>query len=98
MALKILNGNEGFGFIVLVLGLIGMAVLYSMYPNLSKETLVSGGYPTSQLCTMPLTTPSPEFSGPADATLNSPRVAYHLLGDYMPQAEERLANFTSECA
>jgi len=58
------------------------------------------GYPTKQLCTAPLTTVLPELSGPADATLESPRVPYHLLGDYLEPATEegRLANFTSECA
>ena len=56
------------------------------------------GYPTTQLCQMPLTTPEPREYGPADATITSPRVPYHLLGDYMKPAEERIANLTSECA
>lgn len=56
------------------------------------------GYPTKQLCKMPLTTPEPMEYGPADATITTPRVPYHLLGDYMKPAEERIANLTSECA
>ena len=72
--------------------------LYRLFNNREYFT----GYPTSQLCKMPMTTPLPELSGPADATLDSPRDPYHLLGDYMkpalPVAEERLANLTSECA
>jgi len=58
-------------------------------------------YPTNQLCKMPLTTILPQVSGPADATLDSPRNAYGLLNDYMKPATDgsgRLANFTSECA
>ena len=98
MALKSVEGNSFFGIIILIIGLAAMASLYSMYPKLSRESFVSGGYPTSQLCKMPLTTSSPQMSGPADATIDSPRTPYHLLGDYMPAAEERLANLTSECA
>jgi hypothetical protein len=98
MALKSVEGNSFFGVIVLVLALITMVTLHSMYPSVKKESFVSGGYPTSQLCKMPLTTPSPQSSGPADATIDSPRTPYHLLGDYMPPAKERLANLTSECA
>ena len=81
-----------------------MVFVYTIYPlymsqhdafsNFVKNT----GYPTQQLCKMPLTSPLPEVSGPAEATLNSPRVPYHLLGDYLEPAEERLANLKSECA
>ena len=56
------------------------------------------GYPTKQLCQMPLTTADPREYGPADATLNKPKVPYHLLGDYIKPAQERIANLTSECA
>jgi len=98
MALKSVQGNVWFGLIVLVVGLLAMSTIYSMYPNLKKESFISGGYPTSQLCKMPLTTSSPQSIGPADAALNSPRDPYHLLGDYMPKADERIANLTSECA
>jgi hypothetical protein len=56
------------------------------------------GYPTSQLCTMPLTTPQPKEYGPADSTIKSPKEPYHLLGDYIKPAQERIANLTSECA
>ena len=58
------------------------------------------GYPTKQLCTAPLTTPMsvPVLSGPGDATLDSPRDPYHLLGDQLKPGPERLANFTSAAA
>ena len=56
------------------------------------------GYPTTQLCDMPLTTTNPREYGPADATLNKPKIPYHLLGDYIKPAQERIANLTSECA
>jgi hypothetical protein len=79
-----------------------MVIIYTKYP-LSKRDAFSNfikntGYPTQQLCKMPLTSPLPQVSGPADATLNSPRVPYHLLGDYLEPAEGRLANLKSECA
>lgn len=64
------------------------------FQNLTKDL----GYPSKQLCTMPLTSPLPELSGPANATLSDPRDPYHLLGDYMPPGEERIANLKSECA
>jgi hypothetical protein len=92
-----------------------MILLFSfalMFPSLvggGLDSAYSGegfvytpGYPTEQLCKVPLTTPSPREPGPADATLSSPRVPYHLLGDYMKPAledgDERIANLTSECA
>ena len=78
-----------------------------MFPSLVGGNMAEGfvykpGYPAEQLCKVPLTTPSPREPGPADATLSSPRVPYHLLGDYMEPAladgDERIANLTSECA
>ena len=87
-----------------------MILLFSfalMFPSLVGGNMSEGfvyvpGYPTQQLCKVPLTTPSPREPGPADATLSSPRVPYHLLGDYMKPAladgDERIANLTSECA
>lgn len=59
------------------------------------------GYPTKQLCKMPLTTHLPELSGPADTTLNSPRDPYNLLSDFLEPASlggSLTANLTSECA
>ena len=79
-----------------------MAFVYAKYPALTRESfddfIENKGYPTSQLCSMPLTSPLPQLSGPADTTLDEARVPYHLLGDYLPAAEERLANLKSECA
>lgn len=86
-----------------------MILLFSvaiMFPSLvgggSEGFVYTPGYPAEQLCKVPLTTPSPREPGPADATLSSPRVPYHLLGDYMEPAladgDERIANLTSECA
>ena len=69
--------------------------------NLRREGFIEyPGYPTTQLCKMPLTTPDPKEYGPADASITSLRTPYHLLGDYMDPAssEPRLANLTSECA
>ena len=85
-------------FIVLLLTVF-LIVLYYFYrvQGFTNHTIHSG-YPTKQLCTVPLTTLSPELSGPADATLSNPREPYHLLGDYLPPAQERLANLTSESA
>ena len=85
-----------------IIGMLVMAFVYSKYPNLTRECFndftENKGYPTQQLCSMPLTTPIPQLSGPADSTLNEARVPYHLLGDYLEPAEERLANLKSECA
>jgi len=78
-----------------------------MFPSLVGGGMAEGfvytpGYPTEQLCKVPLTTLLPREPGPADATLSSPREPYHLLGDYMepalPDGDERIANLTSECA
>jgi hypothetical protein len=85
-----------------IIGILVMAFVYAKYPALTRESfsdfIEQSGYPTSQLCSMPLTSPLPQLSGPADTTLNEARVPYHLLGDYLPAAEERLANLKSECA
>ena len=79
-----------------------MAAVYGAIPHLTKESFRNmadkSGYPANQLCSMPLTSPLPQLSGPADATLDNSRKPYHLLGDYLPAAEERLANLKSECA
>ena len=79
-----------------------MAAVYAVNPSLTKESfqdfIEHNGYPTSQLCSMPLTSPLPQLSGPADATLDEARMPYHLLGDYLEPAEGRLANLKSECA
>jgi hypothetical protein len=85
---------------IFIIGILVMAFVYSKYPFLSREMFqdLHSGYPTQQLCTMPLTTPLPQLSGPADSTLNEVREPYHLLGDYLEPAEERLANLKSECA
>lgn len=73
--------------------------LGDMVLNAQKDEGFSDvGYPTSQLCTMPLTTPQPKEYGPADSTIKSPKEPYHLLGDYIKPAQERIANLTSECA
>jgi hypothetical protein len=79
-----------------------MAAVYAVNPVLTKESFAdfieNKGYPTSQLCSMPLTSPLPQLSGPADTTLDEAREPYHLLGDYLERAEGRLANLKSECA
>jgi len=79
-----------------------LAFVIFVIPMLTKEAFRNmeehNGYPTKQLCSMPLTSPIPELSGPADATLDEARKPYHLLGDYLEPAGERLANLKSECA
>ena len=80
----------GYNFIYVLI--IGLIIYY-----FRKESF-SDFYPTSQLCDVPLTTPTYHLSGPADATLQDPRTPYHLLGDYLEPAQERLANLKSECA
>jgi hypothetical protein len=84
----------------LIIGLLVMVYIYSVNPLITRESFFNfrPGYPVKQLRTMPLTSPLPELSGPADATLDSPRTPYNLLGDYMAPGEGRLANFKSECA
>jgi len=85
-----------------IIGILVMAFVYSKYPSLSRDSFrdftENKGYPTQQLCSMPLTTPLPQLSGPADSTLDEARVPYNLLGDYLEPAEGRLANLKSECA
>ena len=91
---------------VLIVGVLAVLLIIYIVYLVHKATVIDSfndytyksGYPTKQLCQMPLTSPLPELSGPADATLSSPRDPYHLLGDYMPPGEERLANLKSECA
>jgi hypothetical protein len=82
--------------------ILAMVLVYAVYPEFTHDSFLDfiehTGYPTKQLCKMPLTSTLPELSGPADATLNMPRTPYHLLGDYMAPAEGRLANLKSECA
>ena len=84
---------------IFIIGLLVMALVYSNYPVLTRESfhdvVEKKGYPVN--CKMPLTV-LPQLSGPADSTLSETRVPYHLLGDYLPPAEERLANLKSECA
>jgi len=96
----------------LVIGIILVCSFYMIYPDNYKNLanfFMAGqkgegfsnsdvGYPTTQLCDMPLTTTNPREYGPADATLSKPKVPYHLLGDYIKPAKERIANLTSECA
>jgi len=83
-----------------VLLILLVIVFYSLYAVYRVDGFTNMYYPTQQLCKAPLTTAYPQASGPADATLDSPRNPYHLLGDYLKPAtqEGRLANFTSECA
>ena len=98
------------GTVEILLLLLCFIVILYFYMNSKSESYAdfikySGvtaniGYPTKQLCKMPLTSPLPELSGPADATLNSPRDPYNLL-DYLEPATlggSRTANLTSECA
>lgn len=79
-----------------------MISVFAGYPSVSRESftdfITNSGYPTDQLCSMPLTSNLPQLSGPADSTLNESKEPYHLLGDYLEPAEERLANLKSECA
>jgi hypothetical protein len=88
-------------FVVLVsIVLIFQSAVVIRYDD-PEGFVYKAGYPANQLCKMPLTTILPQVSGPADATLDSPRVAYGLLNDYMEPATDgsgRLANLTSECA
>jgi hypothetical protein len=90
-----------------IVAVLAMVIVYAIYPPITydsfinfiqKDFIQNYGYPTKQLCKMPLTTPLPQLSGPAEATLEVPRTPYHLLGDYLEPAEERLANLKSECA
>jgi hypothetical protein len=80
--------------VLIILVVLSKHLSYDAFTNFTETRR----YPTNQLCTMRLTSPLPQVSGPADATLESPRIPYHLLGDYLEPAEERLANLKSECA
>ena len=94
----------------IVIGAILIFSLLAIFPEIptalgdlilsaqTNEGFSDVGYPTSQLCKMPLTTPHPKEYGPADSTIKSPKEPYHLLGDYIKPAQERIANLTSECA
>lgn len=86
---------------VLLFILLGV-VIYLVFTSYRYDPFIDhdAGYPTEQLCKMPLTTELPQLSGPADSTLSIPREPYHLLGDHLEPAtqEGRLANLTSECA
>jgi len=101
MARDLDGTNTAVFVIAAVIILVSLAL---MFPSLlpTEGFVYTPGYPTQQLCKTPLTTAEPREPGPADATLSSPRVPYHLLGDYMEPAmgdgNERLANLTSECA
>jgi len=88
--------------LLIIFAVLTMGLVYVVYPSLTYDSfsdfIENTGYPTQQLCNMPLTSPLPQLSGPADATLDVPRTPYHLLGDYLAPAKERLANMKSECA
>lgn len=87
---------------LIIVAMLAMMLVFVIYPPLTYDSFTNfienTGYPTNQLCKMPLTSPLPPLSGPADATLDIPRTPYHLLGDYLAPAKERLANMKSECA
>lgn len=92
---------------IFIVAVLAMVIVYAIYPPITydsflnfiqKDFIENYGYPTQQLCKMPLTSPLPQLSGPADSSLEVPRTPYHLLGDYLAPAEERLANLKSECA
>lgn len=91
---------------ILLLTLGALAIVFVSAGRYVEESFkdidTNRGYPTDQLCAPPLTT-LPQLSGPADATLENPRRAYHLLGDFLepatnPDEPPRTANLTSECA
>jgi hypothetical protein len=88
--------------VIIIMGIVAMSTIYVLIPELRKEPfsdfIENQGYPTQQLCTAPLTTHLPQLSGPAEATLDTPREPYNLLGDYLKPAEGRIANLKSECA
>lgn len=88
--------------VIFMIGIVAMSTIYLVIPELTKESFTNfienQGYPTQQLCTVPLTTHLPQLSGPADATLDTPREPYNLLGDYLKPAEGGLASLQSERA
>jgi len=79
-----------------------LVILYSYVVNLflriesfkDADFITHNGYPTDELCAPPLTTEG-KLSGPANATLDTPRDPYHLLGDYLEPATSS-PNLTSE--
>lgn len=85
---------------IILMALVAIAYLHLQISEsfVNVDFIENQGYPTTQLCKVPLTTPLPQLSGPADATIDDPRRPYHLLGDYLEPAQERLANLKSECA
>ena len=83
-----------------IVAFILLGSLSMMIPFISEGfTSYVPGYPTQQLCKVPLTTEVPREPGPADATLDKPRDSYNLL-DHLEDAstDQRIANLTSECA
>lgn len=90
--------------LTVALAVVVLGYVYMMFfQEMNRADGFSDFYPANQLCTMPMTSPEPRASGPADATLESPRVPYNLLGDYLepatsPGEAPRTANLTSECA
>jgi len=95
------SGTDNAVFVIVIVIMVFSAV--AIFPSLKKlkrEGYEDIGYPTKQLCKVPLTTPDPLPPGPGEASLSKPREPYHLLGDYIPKATEdgRIANLTSECA
>jgi hypothetical protein len=92
---------DTFSLIWFAIGMMVMASIYMFYPALCRndgftDFLTNSGYPTNQECKMPLTSPNPMNSGPADATITDQRTPYHLLGDYMESGPERLSTLKSE--
>ena len=90
-----------YDFIMIVIfAIAGMALIYAANPQTTKDNFKNymerPAYPTSQLCEMPLTSPLPPLSGPADATLDIPRKPYHLLGDYMETSDGKISIYNSE--
>ena len=91
--------------LTVALGVVVVGYIYMMFfQQMSRADGFSDFYPVkNELCNIPLTTSESRASGPADATLDSPRVPYNLLGDYLepavgPGEGPRTANLTSECA
>lgn len=85
--------NEVDYMVQITVGFVVILSLVIIFPALlpsKSEGFASnvGLYPTQQLCSAPLTTPSPEMPGPAPATLSEPRDPYNLLSDYMAPAED----------
>ena len=87
------------------LGFVLVAYIYMMFfQQMSRADGFSDFYPVkNELCNMPATSTDSQRSGPADATLESPRTPYNLLGVYLepatsPGEAARTANLTSECA